>query len=105
MSPEKITIKDVPHIQKLINKYAQKAEMLPRSLNEIYENLRDYYVIKIKGTIIACGALHISWDDLAEIKSLAVEDHAQGKGYGKQIVEICLEEAQSLGIKQVFALS
>jgi len=82
--------------------------MLPRSLNEIYENLRDYAVMvnaSAPDTILGCCALHVTWNDLAEIKSLAVSEAAQGRGVGRQLVEHCVAEARELMISRVFALS
>ncbi|MBE9482877.1 MAG: GNAT family N-acetyltransferase, partial [Chloroflexi bacterium] len=69
-SIEKATIKDVPQMHQLINYFADKGEMLARSLSEIYEYIRDYFVVRQGERVIACVALHISWSDLAEIKSL-----------------------------------
>lgn len=101
----KARIEDIKHIQKLINSFANKDLMLPRSLNELYENLRDFWVAEEDKKIIACAALHVSWDDLAEIKSLAVQKNKQGRGLGKDMVSTCLLEAKELGAKRVFALT
>jgi len=79
--------------------------MLPRSLNHIYENIRDYYVAEEKGRMIGCAALHIVWGDLAEVNSLAVRDSHKGKGTGRALVSRCLDEARGLGIRRVFALT
>ncbi len=106
MNPvEKGKIKDVPQMQQLINSFADKGEMLARSLSEIYENIRDYFVVRQGERVIACVALHVSWSDLAEIKSLAVADDSQQQGIGAQIVEACLKEASELGISTVFCLT
>jgi amino-acid N-acetyltransferase len=101
----KARISDIKQIQTLINKFAKQDLMLPRALNELYENLRDFWVAQEKGTIIGCAALHISWDDLAEIKSLAVVKQKQGKGIGKDLILACLEEAKQLGAGRVFVLT
>jgi amino-acid N-acetyltransferase len=101
----KATIKDINEIQNLINYFAKKDLMLPRSLNELYENIRDFWVAEEKGKVIGCCALHISWDDLAEIKSLAVQQKRHKKGIGKKLVSVCLEEAGQLGAKKVFVLT
>ncbi|MFA5114591.1 MAG: N-acetyltransferase [Candidatus Omnitrophota bacterium] len=98
-------ITDVKRIQELINHFARKDLMLARSLNELYENIRDFWVAEEKNRLIGCCALHVSWDDLVEIKSLAVAANRQRRGIGKELVSICLEEASSLGAKRVFALS
>ena len=102
---EKAKIKDVPQIHKLINYFANKDEMLARSLSEIYENVRDYFVVREGKRVIACAALHVSWADLAEIKSVAVAESNQHQGIGTQMVEACLQEAKELGILTVFCLT
>ena len=101
----KAKIKDIKQIQELINSFAKQDIMLPRSLNELYENIRDFWVVESNGKIAGCAAMHISWDDLAEIKSLAVSKKSHGKGFGKELVQACLEEAASLGAHKVFVLT
>lgn len=101
----KARIADIRQIQNLINYYAKKDLMLPRSLNQLYENLRDFWVAEESKRIIGCVALHISWDDLAEIKSLAVAKDKQRKGLGKELVLSCFNEAKRLGAKRLFVLT
>ena len=101
----KAGIKDIKKIQELIACFARQDVMLERSLNELYENIRDFWVYEEKGKIYGCAALHISWDDLAEIKSLAVVKKLQGKGVGKELVITCLAEAGILGAKKIFVLT
>lgn len=101
----KARVDDVPRIQKLIHIFADRGEMLHRSLNELYETMRDFTVVEENGRIVACAAIHVTWDDLAELKSVAVAPEAQGKGYGKLVVSRCLEEARELGLRRVFALT
>ncbi|MBI4301229.1 MAG: N-acetyltransferase [Chloroflexi bacterium] len=105
MKIEKAKIGDVPQIHKLINYFADKGEMLPRPLSEIYENVRDYYVARDGDQVAACVALHVSWADLAEVKSLAVTKEKQEQGIGALLTKACLEEAEALGIETVFALT
>jgi len=102
---EKARISDVPQMHQLVNYFADKGEMLARSLSEIYENIRDYFVTKEGERVIACVALHVSWSDLAEIKSLAVAEGSQREGIGAQLVEACLKDAKELGIPTVFCLT
>ncbi len=102
---EKATIKDASQIHRLVNNFAGQGKMLARSLSEIYENIRDYYVIREDGQVIACAALHVLWEDLAEIKSVAVTHEHQKKGWGEKLVTICLDEARLLGIPKVFCLT
>jgi amino-acid N-acetyltransferase len=101
----KAKIKDIKQIQGLIGYFAKQDVMLPRSLNELYENIRDFWVDEDKGKISGCAALHISWDDLAEIKSLAVAKNKQGRGLGLDLVLACLAEAQVMGAKRIFVLT
>jgi len=97
---------DVKAIQKLIAEYARKGDMLPRSLSEIYENLRDYFVFEGEdGGVIGSAAVHIMWEDLAEVRSLAVREDFMRRGVGTKLIEACVSEAIVLGITRVFALT
>lgn len=104
-SAEKARIQDVVQMHQLINSFASRDDMLGRPLSELYENLRDYFVIRDGNRVIACAALHISWSDLAEIRAVAVAEEYQHRGIGGQLVRACLEEARSLGISTVFCLT
>jgi amino-acid N-acetyltransferase len=104
-SIEKAKIGDVPQIQQLVNYFADKGEMLARPLSEIYENLRDYFVVRRGDQIIGCVALHVNWSDLAEVKALAVAEDAQRRGMGAQLVQACLQEAKALELPIVFCLT
>jgi len=101
----KAIIKDVKTIQVLINQYADSGQMLPRALNELYENLRDFHVYEEEGVLIGVCALHISWDGLAEIRSLAVRKDKMNRGIGSELVRQCLAEAAELLVERVFALT
>lgn len=92
-------------MHQLINYFADRGEMLARPLSELYENIRDYFVIRQGEQVIACIALHVSWSDLAEIKSLAVTEGSQNQGIGAELVEACLDEAREIGIPTVFCLT
>ena len=106
MNPvEKARIIDTPRMHELINYFADKGEMLARPLSEIYENIRDYFVVREGERVIACAALHVSWADLAEIKSVAVAEDSQKKGIGDRLIEACLKETKELGISTVFCLT
>jgi amino-acid N-acetyltransferase len=102
---EKARISDVPQVHKLVNSFAEKDEMLPRSLSELYENVRDCFVAREGERVLGCVALHVFWSDLAEIRSLAVAEDSQDKGLGAQLVKACLEEAKELGIATIFCLT
>lgn len=105
MEIRKANVGDAAAIQKIVNGFADRGEMLHRSLSELYENIRDYFVADKDGEVIGCCALHVSWEDLAEVKSLAVAEDYQGEGLGRKLVERCLEEAREIGVRKVFALT
>jgi len=102
---EKAKITDVPQIHKLINGFADRGQMLARPLSEIYESIRDFFVIRKADEVIGCAALHISWSDLAEIRSVAVAEESQKKGLGALLVAACLKESAELGIKTIFCFT
>lgn len=105
MKVEKAKIGDVPQIHWLVNHFAEKGEMLPRALSDIYENVRDYYVVREGDRVVACAALHIFWSDLAEIRAVTVSEDIQKQGIGACLVQACLEDAEELGIPEVFCLT
>lgn len=106
MKIEKARMADIPKMHQLINIYAERGEMLPRALSEMYENIRDFSVARDKdGEVIGCAALHINWNDLAEVKSLAVAQDIQRTGIGRSLVTSCLEEAKALGLVTIFCLT
>ncbi len=103
---QKATINDVKEIHTLLSMFAARDQLLPRSLSELYEHLRDYTIYrdeheKVVGTV----ALSISWENLAEVRSLAVMEDRQKEGIGRLLVEHCLSEAVTLGIYRVFTLT
>jgi amino-acid N-acetyltransferase len=101
----KARVGDVRTIQGLIEASASKGEMLPRSLSEIYDHLRDFYIYEQHRSLVGTCALHICWEDLAEIRSLAVLEVERRKGIGSKLVRVCLREARRLEIRRVFVLT
>jgi len=101
----KAQINDVKEIQKLLITFASRGDMLSRSLSEIYESLRDFYVFEQGGAILGTAALHIVWDDLAEVRSVAVIEDSGRKGIGSQLVQACIAEAREIGLKRIFCLT
>ncbi len=101
----KAVIKDVKEIYELVESFARKGDMLHRPLNDLYANIRDFFVYEKDGEILGTCALHICWEDLAEVRSLAVKEGAAGKGVGKGLVDACLDEARRFGVRRVFALT
>ncbi len=101
----KAKIDDIKEIQRLIKVHAPRGGILPRSLSELYDHLRDFFVFVRNRKVIGICALHICWDDLAEIRSLAVAEKDQSKGIGATLVKACLKESKHLGVKRVFVLT
>ncbi len=101
----KANVTDVTGIQQLINYFAGQGCMLARALSDIYEGIREYYVASDNGQVIGCVALHVSWLNLAEIRSLAVQESNQHKGIATSLVNACLDEAHQLGINSLFCLA
>jgi amino-acid N-acetyltransferase len=108
MTIRRAIVRDVKAIHKLLNFYGDQGLLLPRPLSELYDHLRDFFVLVENGkndVILGVCALGICWEDLAEIRSLAVAEGHQGKGYGARLVRKCVEEARSLGLNRVFVLT
>ena len=102
----KANLSDAAGIYELINFWAKNGNVLPRPLNYIFEHLRDFWVYIKDSRIIGCCALNVvGWQNLAEIKSLAVTEAYHRKGIGTQLVRVCLKEAADMGVEEVFALT
>jgi amino-acid N-acetyltransferase len=101
----KAQIPDAKAIHKLLLTYAKDGLMLSRSLSEIYEGIRDFYVFEQQGRVVGTVCLHICWEDLAEVRSLAVAEDQGGLGIGRQLVQACLDEGLQMGLRRVFALT
>ena len=101
----KARIGDAEAIRDLIQVYSDRKLLLPRPLGKVYDHLRDFFVYELNGTVKACCALQIIWENLAEVRSLAVADDSQGRGVGSALVEACLKEARAMAITRVFTLT
>jgi len=103
----KAKVSDVKTIHRLINGSAQKGEMLPRSLMDLYDSLRDFYVFvdEEKEQIVGLCALHIFWENLAEVRSLYVADEYRRRGIGRALVEASVSEAITLDLMRIFTLT
>lgn len=99
------TLFDAGAISRLIEPFARADQMLPRPIADIIENLRDYKVAFDGDELVGVAALHLMPPDTAEVRALAVADSWQGRGLGRELVERCLDEARSLGIRQAFTLT
>jgi amino-acid N-acetyltransferase len=97
---------DVPAIYELIRTFADRKLMIRRSMGELYESIREFIVaVDDEDRIIGCVALHVFWDDLGELKCLAVAEEAQGRGIGRQLIDSCWEAARELELDTIFALT
>jgi amino-acid N-acetyltransferase len=105
MNVRSAKISDAKAINALISSYAEMDRMLFRSLADIYENLQTFTVAELDNKIIGCCALEVIWADLAEIKSLAVDEAYKEKGIGSSLVTAAVEQAAKLGVPKVFALT
>ncbi len=101
----KAQIADVKDIQKILMTFANRGDMLSRSLSELYESLRDFYVVEEDGVLQGAAALHIVWEELAEVRSVAVAEDAGRKGIGSRLVQACIAEAREIGLKRLFCLT
>lgn len=105
MKLRKASMQDVEKIHSLINYWANKGLMLPRSRSLLYECLREFTVVYEGDRLVGTGSLHIVWENLAEVRAVAVAPEYQGRRVGSMIVRALLEESRELGIKRVFALT
>ena len=104
----KAKMQDIKFIHKILSDFASRSLLLPRSFSELYDHLRDFYIVdnieENKGLSGVCS-LNISWENLGEIRSLAVLEEERGKGFGSGLIKACLSEAAELGLKKVFVLT
>ncbi|MEL4305082.1 N-acetyltransferase [Methanococcoides sp. LMO-2] len=101
----KATVKDVDSIKRIINYYADLDQMLPRSVSELYESVRNFYVYEVGGEVVGCCGLQVLWVDLAEVLSFAILPEYRGKGVGTRLLDSCLDDARELGVTTVFTLT
>lgn len=99
------TIHDVPRIQAIINSHAELGKMLFKSYAQLYDRLRDFAVYETDGEVVGCVGLAIIWADLAEIRSLAVDEAHRGRGIGRRLTEWCIDEARRIQVRRLMALT
>ena len=105
MPLRKATVGDVRSLHGLIREEARRHRVLARSLADLYDSLRDFWVWEEDGAVVGCAALHVAWETLGEVRSLVVREQHRSRGVGKALVRGCLEEAQQLGLKRLFVLT
>ncbi len=103
----KATIQDIKTVHELLHEYGKKEELLARPLSELYDHVRDFslFIEDNQETVLGCCALQFCWEDLAEIRSLAVHPDHLGKKIGTALTRAALSEAKEFNIKKVFTLT
>jgi amino-acid N-acetyltransferase len=96
---------DVPAVRRLVDLYADRRILLDKPTVALYEDVQEFWVAEEEGRVVGCGALHVIWEDLAEIRTVAVDPEARGRGIGHAIVEKLIETARWLGVERVFVLT
>ena len=96
---------DVRRIREVTSPYVDSRAIVPKPAVSYYESLQEFLVAEIDGVIVGCGALHVMWDDVAEIRTLAVDRRAKGHGVGSRIVRELLDRARQLEVERVFCLT
>ena len=96
---------DIKKIRSIVDSYAAQRRLLSKETVTLYEGVQEFTVAEVNGEVVGCGALHILWEDLAEVRTVAVIESMQGKGIGHAILESILNKAKEIGVKKVFCLT
>ena len=96
---------DVKKIRKIVDDYAAQKRLLSKETVTLFEAVQEFTVAEVDGEIVGCGALHVLWEDLAEVRTVAVIESMHGKGIGHQLLESILDKAKEIGVKKVFCLT
>ena len=97
--------RDIKAIRKIIDTYSLQRRLLSKETVMLYEDVQEFFVAENDGEIIGCGALHVLWEDLGEVRTVAVDEAFRGQKIGQQILAAIIERAQSLGLKRLFCLT
>ncbi|TDE91757.1 amino-acid N-acetyltransferase [Occultella glacieicola] len=97
--------RDVPTIRSLVEPYAERRILLAKDLVGYYEGVQEFLVAQVGTDVVGCGALHVMWEDLAEVRTLAVHEGSRGTGIGHLMLEALLARARDLGLTRVFCLT
>lgn len=101
----KAELRDVPTVYELIQPYVDENIVLQKDLVVLYESMRDFAVVEVDGRVVGCGALHVLWRDLGELRTIAVEPGMRGYGIGYRLVEFLVAEAREIGLSRLFCLT
>jgi amino-acid N-acetyltransferase len=96
---------DVAGIRRLIDFYSTPRRLLSKATVTLYEDIQEFWVAELDGEVAGCGAIHVMWEDLAEVRTVAVDPAARGRKIGHAIVTALLDQARELGVRRVFALT
>jgi amino-acid N-acetyltransferase len=96
---------DIKKIKSIINEYVSERRLLSKEIVTLFESVQEFVVAEVDSEVVGCGALHVLWEDLAEVRSVAVVESMQGKGIGHAILENVLARAKGVGVKKVFCLT
>ena len=96
---------DIKKIRKIVDSFAEQRRLLSKETVTLYEGVQEFTVAEVGGEIVGCGALHVLWEDLAEVRTVAVIEAMHGKGIGHEILENILSRAKEIGVKKVFCLT
>ncbi|MCX6453671.1 MAG: amino-acid N-acetyltransferase [Actinobacteria bacterium] len=96
---------DIKAIRGIIDEYAAGRRLLTKETVTLYESVQEFTVAEIDGKVVGCGAVHVLWEDLAEVRSVAVDTTLRGKGVGHGILEVLIKRAAELGVKRIFCLT
>ena len=96
---------DIKKIRKIVDSFAEQRRLLSKETVTLYEGVQEFTVAEVEGEVVGCGALHVLWEDLAEVRTVAVIESMHGKGIGHEILENILSRAKEIGVKKVFCLT
>jgi len=96
---------DIKEIRKFIDEYAAGRRLLTKETVTLFESVQEFTVAEINNEVVGCGALHVLWEDLAEVRTLAVSEAVRGKGVGHAILSEIIERARQVGVKRIFCLT
>ncbi len=99
------TVDDVPGIDHLLQTQIENGKLLPRTLPELYEHVRDFFIVEVNNHVVGCAALQLFTAELAEVRSLAVSSEHESRGYGRALVEKLVEESRTIGLQKLMALT
>ena len=96
---------DIKKIREIVSHYISERRLLAKETVTLYESVQEFSVAEVNGEVVGCGALHVLWEDLAEVRTVAVKKDFHGKGIGHQLLENIINRAKEVGVKRIFCLT